>query len=124
MEGTASQTSDSLSELEQPSANSNIEHNLQGTSAEAFQDFYDNCSPIERKELELESKILIECKVCGEIFRDFSYFVSHKRTFCRDLPGAEVQDSRKLTTKAAGRPHKKPSKGGKRSNAGRPSKVV
>ncbi|KAK6726944.1 hypothetical protein RB195_004940 [Necator americanus] len=103
-----------------------------GLDAEAYREYYEKCSPRGKTILDNECQPLFECRSCGEIFRSLMFFISHKRTFCREIPGVELQDSRKLgvrepqTAAKVGRPPKKRGPKPKNSEAvkgPKPSKV-
>ncbi|KAL6729452.1 hypothetical protein Aduo_000503 [Ancylostoma duodenale] len=91
----------------------NIDKVPEGLNAATYREYYENCSARGKTILDNECQMLFECRTCGEVFRSLMFFISHKRTFCRDTPGIEFQDSRKLGNREAltgaklGRPPKK-----------------
>ncbi|RCN46828.1 hypothetical protein ANCCAN_07143 [Ancylostoma caninum] len=104
-----------MSEAPHPSTATSITQDKvpAGLDAATYRDYYEKCSARGKTILDNECQMLFECRTCGEIFRSLMFFISHKRTFCREAPGIEFQDSRKLGNREAltgaklGRPPKK-----------------
>ncbi|EYC38884.1 hypothetical protein Y032_0688g1543 [Ancylostoma ceylanicum] len=98
-----------------------------GLDAATYREYYEKCSARGKTILDNECQMLYECRSCGEIFRSLMFFISHKRTFCRETPGIEIGDSRKLSNRDAltgAKPGRPPKKRGPKSKNSDVAKAV